>query len=268
MDKITSVSNAQVRRVIAYGTKAKARREDCVFVVEGWKGVMEAPPGDIAGLYVSESAASDPRFKALCASLSGKGAQRAVIVSDPVFARMSDTKTPQGVLAVVRQPVYTFGEVTGGERPLLLMLEDMQDPGNLGTVIRCAEAAGVTGIVMSRGCADVFSPKVVRSTMGAIYRVPFVYTDDAPGAVRKLRENGCTVFAADMDGEEVYDEASFTGPTIFLIGNEGNGLSEGLRHEANACVRIPMEGRAESLNAAVSAALLVFEAASQRRRSG
>ena len=179
---------------------------------------------------------------------------------------MCDTKTPQGVLSVIRMPHYTEEEVMdNGKTPLLMVLEDLQDPGNVGTIIRTAEGAGVTGIIMSRGTADIFNPKTIRSTMGSIYRMPFLIVDDAVGFVKGLKARKICTYAAHLHGVHSYREEDYTKGTAFLIGNEGNGLTEKLSNLADTWVKIPMAGKVESLNAAIAASILMFETARQRR---
>ena len=152
----------------------------------------------------------------------------------------------------------------GIEPPLLLLLEDIQDPGNLGTMFRSAEAAGVNGIIMSKGTADVFNPKVVRSTMSAIFRMPFVYVPDLTETMRQLRQCRIALYAACLEGSVPYTEADFRLAAGILIGNEGNGLTEAVQELADGRIRIPMAGQIESLNAAISAGILMYEAARQR----
>ena len=205
-------------------------------------------------------------------------------VSDEVMRKMADTQTPQGVLAVVKEKRWEMSDLlgTGKEsgnqggaegmqasevaKPLLLILENIQDPGNLGNMFRTGEGAGVTGIIMSSDMADVYNPKVVRSTMGAILRVPFIYVESVPETVKELREKyGVTSYAAHLKGTKNYDEISYKGACAFLIGNEGNGLTKEAADAASEYVLIPMLGKVESMNAATSAAILTFEAARQRR---
>lgn len=186
-------------------------------------------------------------------------------VSQDVMEKMADTKTPQGVLAVVKQTRWELTDMLG-DNPMLLILENIQDPGNLGTMFRTGEGAGVTGIIMSSDMADVYNPKVVRSTMGAIFRMPFIYADSIPDTVKTLeKEHGVTTYAAHLKGTKNYDEIDYHGPCAFMIGNEGNGLTKEAADAASEYVIIPMLGRVESMNAAVSAAVLTFEAARQRR---
>ena len=191
-------------------------------------------------------------------------------VSDDVMRKMADTQTPQGVLAIVKEKRWGMEDLLGGgsndAEPLLLILENIQDPGNLGNMFRTGEGAGVTGIIMSSDMADVYNPKVVRSTMGAILRVPFIYVDSIPETVKELREKyGVTSYAAHLKGTKNYDEISYKGASAFLIGNEGNGLTKEAADAASEYVLIPMLGKVESMNAATSAAILTFEAARQRR---
>lgn len=176
--------------------------------------------------------------------------------------KMSDTRTPQGILALVRMPAY--GTKDFGEGPLLV-LEHVQDPGNLGTLFRTSEAAGAGGILMDRETADPFQPKVVRGTMGAIFRLPFAVTEDLPGALEQLKADGYTCYAAHLQGSEEYDRIAYPPKAAFLLGNEGNGLSEDLTARAQERLRIPMLGQAESLNVAVAGAVLLYEHLRQAR---
>ncbi len=144
-------------------------------------------------------------------------------------------------------------------------MEDIQDPGNLGTIFRTGEGAGITGVIMSKGTVDIYNPKVVRATMGAIYRVPFVYLEDLEKVIRQIQIDGA-VYAAYLDGAIDYDAIDYEGNIGILIGNEGNGLKKETVRLADACIRIPMEGKVESLNAGPAAAILMYEVYRQRRK--
>ena len=187
------------------------------------------------------------------------------LVSDSVCRHLSDTSSPQGVTAVVEQPDYPLESLICSDGcPCLMLLETIQDPGNLGTIMRTAEAAGVTGIIMNRDTADLFNPKVIRSTMGAVFRMPFHVAGDFHGVIHRLKREDFAVYAAHLDGEIFY-EADFRRPCAFLIGNEGRGLSEETTALADRRIRIPMEGKVESLNASVAASLIMYEVMRQRR---
>ncbi|MDY5332653.1 MAG: RNA methyltransferase [Porcincola intestinalis] len=267
---ITSKSNAKVRNLIALKKKASERNARDVFLVEGIKMFREIPAAQLREVYASESfLKSEAGRKAVEAVLAAQDRLKETVVetvSDEIFRNLSDTQSPQGVMAVVSQQHYRLEDLFGQHtEPLLLILENLQDPGNLGTIIRTAEGAGVTGILMSRGTADLYNPKVARSTMGSIFRVPFLYTDDLPGMIGKVKQAGVTVCAAHLQGRHTYDGEDYTRGTAFLIGNESRGLSDGISALADVRVRIPMSGKVESLNAAVAAAILMYEAGRQRR---
>jgi TrmH family RNA methyltransferase len=189
-----------------------------------------------------------------------------ITVKDDVFAKMSDTQTPQGIITVLKMPEYNADELIQAQNPLLVLIEGLQDPGNLGTIIRTAEGAGVTGIIMDSHTVDIYNPKTIRSTMGSVYRMPFVCVEDLKKLMHKLSEKGIHTYAAHLAGKDYYDSFSFAEPTAFLIGNEGNGLTKELADMADHYIKIPMEGKVESLNAAIAASLLMYEGRRQRRR--
>lgn len=262
---ITSGGNASVKEVVQLNQKAKLRNERGVFVVEGVRMFAEAPADRIERVYVAQRAERELRES------YGEKLDRLSVetVADPVFDKMCDTKTPQGILCLVRQFTYDADTVLAAAQKkgnaLFLLLEDLQDPGNLGTIFRTGEGAGVDGIIMSRKTVDIYNPKVIRATMGSVYRVPFLYTDDLCGTARALQREGISVYAAHLDGTEFYDAFDYRAGTAFLIGNEGKGLREETAGCADRLLKIPMEGSVESLNAAVASSLLVYEAYRQRR---
>ncbi|RHS88690.1 RNA methyltransferase [Clostridium sp. AM42-4] len=286
---ISSTTNKQVKFVNALVKKAKTRREEDLFVAEGLRMCSEIPKDRIHTLYISESFSKTRECKTL-----REGVKHIELVTDEVFKSLSDTQTPQGILALVKQYHYTLDEVTGKtakekatasgqdadgsvqnrkkqenrKKPALLMvLETIQDPGNLGTILRAGEGAGVTGVVMDANTTDIYNPKVIRSTMGSVLRMPFVYVEDLHETLQELKNRNIRLFAAHLKGKQAYDLEDYTGDTAFLIGNEGNGLTDETAAMADTYVRIPMEGSVESLNAAVAASVLMFEAARQRRNS-
>ncbi len=258
---INSTSNKQIKRVVNLRSKSKARREEGVYVAEGLRMCREFSPREVEVLYVTEDFAASRENRKWMEDF------RWEMVTDIVMNFMADTKTPQGVLAVAKQRSHTLDSLLSGKGPACLMiLETLQDPGNLGTILRAGEGAGITGIVMNRECADIYSPKVIRSTMGSILRVPFVYADDFQPAIRKIKESGIRLFAAHLEGANNYDKEDYTGNVGFIIGNEGSGLTAETAALADARVKIPMAGKVESLNAAIASSILMFETARQRRR--
>ena len=257
---ITSTSNPQIRQIVQLNTKARARRREGLFAAEGIKLFHEAPQALREKVFVSESFLADADHRQM---VDGTPYET---VSDSVFAHMSDTATPQGILTLLHMPHYGKEELLGssGRPALIMVLEDLQDPGNMGTILRTGEGAGVTGVVLSKGCVDLFAPKTIRSTMGSVFRVPFYQTDDLAGTIAWLKQEGIQTCAAHLKGELPYHKADYLGGTAFLIGNEGNGLTEETAALADVKVKIPMEGKVESLNAAVAAALLMYEAHNRR----
>lgn len=278
---ITSSSNPKMKYIIQLNKKARTRNQERVFVVEGIKMCLEVPREQILEMYVSESFLMDSRNQE---RLEGF---RYEVVSDGIFRKISDTKTPQGILCLVRMPQYNLGDLLGAgvghcqEEPFLgkagscgqgkqavphlLILEGIQDPGNLGTMMRAGEGAGVTGIIMDGTTVDMFNPKAIRSTMGSLFRVPFYVTDNLSGTIGCLKEKGIVMYAACLDGEQLYDEPDYTLPCAFMVGNEAKGLRPETASLADVNIRIPMQGNVESLNAAVASALLMYEASRQRR---
>ncbi len=259
---ITSKNNELIKYIKKISSKAKSRRQEQVFFAEGRRLLSETPSSLLEKILVSEdfSYGDTPADEKLREVLNTCGDIEEV--SAGVFAEISDTSHSQGIAAVVRQPSYQLEELLNGT-PLLLMLENIQDPGNLGTMVRTSLGAGATGIVMTRDCVDIFSPKVVRSTMGAIYRVPFIIADDAASAFSLLRGK-VKFYAAALGGKKPYDRFDYSKPSAFVIGNEGNGLKPETIAACDERMIIPMEGNLESLNAAMAAGILLYEAHRQR----
>ena len=258
---ITSTSNARVKELVQLQKKSKVRNEQGVFLVEGVKMYQEIPQEQLVKVYVSETFADKQKEEINRL----KDRRTLEYLSDHVFQYVSDTKTPQGILCVVRQSTYCLEDILEAEDAHLLVLDNLQDPGNLGTILRTAEGAGVTGIIISKESVDIYNPKVIRSTMGSIYRVPFVYVEDLKEAIAKVKAHGIFTYAAHLDGKNSYDKEDYTKKTAFLIGNEGNGLRKEIADLADTWIRIPMQGQVESLNAAIATSVLMFETARQRR---
>ena len=310
---ITSLTNDTVKYIEKLKKKTSFRREEGCFVVEGIRMIREVPENRRILLFLTEDASRQyPELAFWC--------ERTELVSPQVLQKLSDTETPQGMLAVVSmsdrvpaaepardaeptgtaepardaeptctaepardaeptgtaepardaEPTRTAepardAEPTCTAEPLYLVLDGLQDPGNVGTLIRTAEAVGATEVLMSRNTADPYSPKVVRSTMGTIFRVSVRITEDLPSAIEELKKKGVVIFGTHLSGTDFY-EADLTGPAAFLIGNEGNGLSEAVAATADRLLKIPMEGKVESLNAAVSGSVVAYEAYRQRVR--
>lgn len=258
---ISSLSNAQVKNLTLLQKKAKEREEQGLFVIEGAKMFEEAKAAHIlVKAYVSESFYGD-KSREVPEYFDDIDYE---VVTDSVFKEVSDTKTPQGIMGTVKICKYQLTDMLQDPKACLLLLEDIRDPGNLGTMIRTAEGAGITGIICSSTSVDLYNPKVIRATMGSIYRVPFYQAEDFYEALLQIKQHRIVIYAAHLQGIPYDTEGSFRGSCAFLIGNEANGLSERASMMADALIKIPMQGKVESLNAAVAAAILMYEAARQR----
>lgn len=244
--------------------RASSRREAGAYVVEGVKMCLEAPEDRLMSCVVTDSFyASHSEYAGRLEAQLGKRFYR---TDETTFSRLSDTKTPQGILMVLRMEETKEAEMLSQEDGVYVLLENLQDPGNLGTIIRSAEAAGISGIVMDESCCDLYNPKAVRSTMGSIFRMKILCVPDLMAFIGRFHERGGLVYAAHLRGSVPYDEADYKKRSAFIIGNESKGISEALLALSDKAVRIPMEGRVESLNAAMAATILMYEANRQRRR--
>jgi len=278
MEIISSKDNKRIKYIRSLLEKGNIRKKNHQFVVEGIKLVDEALEyGKVLEVVCAESLYNE----LISGDLSGnrllaendktitsyvKKGSSLLVVSDTVFKSMSETKTPQGILAVAEMPDYRLLDkgfleqaYTKNGKIKLLVLEDTADPGNLGTIMRTAEAAGVTGVIMGKGTVDIFNPKVVRSTMGSIFRLPFTYAEDLKETIKELKKSGISFYATHLKGEKSYKDIKYSDRSAIIVGNEARGLSDEVADLADTYVLIPMQGKVESLNAAVAAALMMYE---------
>lgn len=186
---------------------------------------------------------------------------------DTLFGSVSDTRTPQGILAVLKLERKRL-EDANPDGGLLVMLDNIKDPGNMGTIIRTADAAGCSGVIVPDGCVDVYNPKVLRSTMGSIFHIPVYHCGNISEAILRIRNGGYKVFASHLEGAASIYETDLRGPVALVIGSEAEGVGKATVRAADALVKIPMEGRAESLNASIAAGVMIFEAMRQRTCNG
>ena len=257
IEVIKSSQNARVKRLRRLMKSPAERNAEGVYPVEGIRMAREIPSALVEELYLSESAAG-AFAKEIPAGVSP------VLLGDDLFRSVSDTRNPQGILAIVRKKQYTMEDLTAAGRPLVI-LEALQDPGNMGTILRSLEAAGGGGLLCDPACADIYSLKTLRSTMGAVFRMPHLTAGDLAAAVSELKRCGYRIYAAHLSGKCAFTGIKYTDRSAFLIGNEGRGLTEETAALADEYVRIPMEGSVESLNAAVAASLLLYEVKRQQR---
>ncbi len=239
------LTNKQYKDIKALIDRAGARKKSELFTGEGERFFNEIPGELIETVVVSES------------FLAGHPQISAFVLNDRAYQKLCDTQHPQGIMAVIRQPRSRIEDIAASGEGIYILIEGLQDPGNLGTIVRTAEAAGVKGVIMDRNTADIYSPKTVRATMGSIFRVPFAYTDDLKETMSMLKKNGVVIYGAHLKGEDLY-ETVLAKKRAYLIGNEGRGISEEAADMCDRRIRIPMMGKVESLNAAVVAAALTY----------
>lgn len=263
MNLITSSQNPVIKEAKALKEK-KSREEKRLFFIEGLRFVEEALKEDaeIKNVILSEKFLQIKGADLLLDKIEKAGLNTSY-VTNKLFGEITDTENPQGVMAVVGMRDAGI-EAVIKEKSFVLVLDSLQDPGNMGTIIRTADAAGVTGIILSKGCVDVYNPKVLRSTMGSIFHLPLYFADSLVEAISFLKSRGIRILASHLKGEANYFQLNLTDSLAVVVGNEAKGIGEETVQLADSLVKIPMPGRAESLNASVAAGLLLYEVVRQR----
>ena len=241
-----------------------------MFLVEGPQAVREAlthASTDVVDVFMTKEAfAKNADIVALAGSASIEIEQ----VTEQVLEQMADTTTPQGVVAVVQMASVTLEQVIGSNPELLVVLDRVSDPGNAGTIIRVAVAAGATGVIVTTDSVDIYNPKVVRSTTGSIFHIPIVTGVELATAMEALKSAGLQVIAADMMGvplPELAQKGTLQAPSAWLMGNEAHGLDDSALAEADIVASVPQYGPVESMNLATAAAVCLFQSAFAQRHS-
>ncbi|MEN3942583.1 RNA methyltransferase [Prosthecobacter sp. SYSU 5D2] len=262
--QITSAANEKVK----HARRVRDGREDGLIFIEGLRLAEEAAASGltIEACFYPAGGPGDGRAEALLERLSGKGALMLETTPD-ILRSLSDTVQSQGLILIARRPETAAGLLLETHATLLLGCDRLQDPGNLGTLIRTAEAAGAGGILCLKGSADAFSPKALRSSMGSAFRLP-IHADADAADLQALQTAGCQIVAAAGEGEMDYTDYDWNQRTLLLLGNEGRGVDPDLMRQCDVRLRIPMHPSVESLNVAAAGAVLLFEAARQRRLAG
>ena len=289
---ITSPSNPKIKRLLALQQKSSARREAGLFVVEGQRELQHCIDAgfDIDSIFVCTSLrGSQPRQTSDCVGpfppqsggplpLSNRGwlrsgeaaadsaaSQTKVFeVSAEVYAKISYREGTEGVIAEVRAKERKLGELALPENPLVVVLESVEKPGNLGAVLRSADAAGADAVLICDPLTDLWNPNLIRASIGAIFTVPCVACSSAE-AIAFLKARGIRILTAQLQDSSLYYDCDMTVGTALVMGTEATGLTDAWREAADAHIRIPMLGRLDSLNVSVSAAILLFEAVRQRQ---
>lgn len=260
---LESLQNEQVKYVVSL-QRRKVREEAQLFVIEGWRFVEDAVRRNapIKKVYVCQKRES-PEWKSLQETLRERNIPFEE-VDERVLRKMSSTEEPQGILAVVRQANYSWSEIKIDKHSVLLILDGIQDPGNLGTILRTALAAGVRYVCLTPGTVDLYNPKVLRSTMGALFSLALLPGKQPEDILDFCRERGLNVFMGDIQGSSLYHTVLPDGPLALVVGNEGKGPSPLFRSMDVQRVTIPMAQGVESLNVAIATGILLYEVVRQR----
>lgn len=254
MTHIKSSSNKIYKFIKSLAMK-KARGENGCFIVEGIKSVTEALDSAVRVRFTVVSEADIKKCESVLQSAQKSGGD-IYTVDERLFASMSDTKNPEGIMCVA--DMFSYG-AAGEDDGLYVYCDGVSDPGNAGTLIRCADAVGAQGIIFSRGSVDIYNPKTVRATMGSLFHVK-IYDGADCTVLEQMKKNGFRIYAGALDSTALdYDKAEYPSKTVIIIGNEANGVSERALSIADKPLIIPIFGRAESLNASVAGALFMYE---------
>ncbi|MGI6264345.1 MAG: TrmH family RNA methyltransferase [Acutalibacteraceae bacterium] len=264
MERITSRDNPQVRALRRLLEEPKYRRQSGLFALEGARLCADAVDSGVpieTALITGRAAAAYPD---VARRLAESGA-RMLEISEDLARRIGDTASPQGLFCIAKGVDKTAGSGTIDKNGTYLALENVQDPSNLGAIIRTAEALGIDGLLTSPGCCDRYNPKVLRASMGGVFRLPLIESADLPHTLDELQKRGMTAYACVVDADACpVQEMRFEAGAIAVIGNEGNGLTAEIRAVCARRITIRMAGRAESLNASVAAALIAWEMTKNR----
>lgn len=258
MQHITSKDNNLIKETKKLKEK-KYRSEKGLFIIEGFRFIEEALKSTfhIETIFISENSLS--KFSDYGLENCLKEDIKVISLPEGVFKSISSTDSPQGILAIVR---IKSDEIFNSANNYVLV-DKVQDPGNLGTIIRTAHAAGYSGIILTKGTVDLYNEKTLRSTMGSIFNIPIIEDKDL-SFTKELRNNGYKLVCSSLDTNYNFYDIDFTQKLIISVGNEGNGISEELYNISDIKVKIPMPGGAESLNVAVAASIMIYEGVRQK----
>jgi len=260
-------SNPRVK-LIRRLTRRRAREQEGKFLVEGVRFLEEALRENwpLQQVVYTPGLAENPRGAGLLEALEKQGVP-SYAVEDELFAELAETETPQGIMAVAEMSVRPGLDpqlILNGEHDILVLVDGVRDPGNLGTIIRCADAYGAGGVLLLKGTVDPYNPKTLRATMGAIFRVPLLQVENPDRLPAALKAGNWKLVAGDPAADKLINHCDLTGRVVLAVGGEAEGFSGAVGRAFGETARIPMPGRAESLNAGVAAGILLYEAVRQR----
>lgn len=267
---ITSQNNPSVRLAMSLALK-KQRDATGLFLVEGPNMIREALLQGFAfqTLFFSKEAMERPRGQELhliqSSANDAKTCPDMLVLDAAAFKKVSQTETSQGIAGIAKKRYSTEQDLFFSQGSNVLVLDRIQDPGNIGTLLRTAEAAGFTGVLFMKGCGDPYGPKAVRAASGALLRLPFIFVDEDAAAIEMLKRNKKRLFVTTADATRAYYDCDIASDAAIVIGNEGNGVSQVWNDGADMRLAIPMAGQAESLNAALAGGIIMYEAFRQKQ---
>lgn len=258
LEVIKSKDNSTIKEIKKLQEK-KYRNLYNKFIVEGFRFVSEALDSKFNVCYVIISETIEEKFEKLGLNEKIKDGTKLIKVSEAILKIICSTDNPQGIVAVVSNEQITIDYNEG----FYILADRVQDPGNMGTIIRTANAAGAKGIIVTKGTVDIYNDKTLRSTMGSIFKIPVIIDEDL-SYIAKLKQQGFKLIVSSLDTDNNFYDVSLSGKTIIAVGNEGSGISEEIYNISDERVKIPMPGSAESLNVGVAAGIMMFEAVRQK----
>lgn len=262
--RISSVHNDRIRQAARLRDR-RGRRQQQRIIVDGCREVMQALRAGLrpVDVFVSERYVDDPSVQPVMTLLDTHGWEPTIVAS-PVFEKIAFGDRPEGIVLVAAEPRRRLRDLRLPANPLVCVLERVEKPGNLGAVVRTADACGVSAVLVADGTTDLYNPNAIRASLGAIFHVPVCA--DTSGEVRSfLQATGCLIYAARVDGAEDYVTVDFRGPSAVVLGSEAEGLTSVWSGPGVKAVSLPMLGVVDSLNVSVTAAVLCYEALRQRR---
>jgi TrmH family RNA methyltransferase len=262
---ITSKDNSFVKRLRSL-SEPKPRKKEKTFLIEGVKMVEEALRDNLVKTIIAAPALVQHHGKGVLKLAESRNVD-ILWISERLMDALSESKTPQPVMAEVTMKQHSEEGLLANEAGLIIIAHQLQDPGNLGTIIRTAEAVGASGLAITQNTVDPFNAKAIRASMGSILRLPVVPIGDIAVFIKKCKQKGFQTAATVLAGEKTHLDIDLTKPTVVILGQEGTGLPQDIMAEMDLRVRIPMAAAIDSLNVATAAAVILYEAMRQRFRS-
>lgn len=262
--EITSPTNNNIKHVKSLHKK-KYREAYDEFLIDGLRIIEHALDNnaEFKAIYYHEEIVNYERNYKLFKKIHDKNINLYKI-NNKILRDIATTDNPQGILGVIKRKYYSLKDIINNEKFFLIILDRLQDPGNVGTIIRTADAAGADGLIALKGTVDIYNSKTIRSTMGSIFTMPIVHVDDLGELVNTLEIHNSDIISTSLEAEKYHFEVEYGNKNAIIIGNEGNGICDELIGSSNVKVKIPMFGNAESLNASVASGIIIYELVRQK----